>query len=47
MVLVKPGQGVAVQFENMSMDSFTHLRRLVALYKGDSTTIDREFFSSL
>lgn len=39
--------GAAILFQDMDVESFSHLRRLVSLNLGDSETIDREFFSSL
>lgn len=42
-----PDVGVAVHFLEMDVESFSHLRRLVALNLGDSERIDQEFFSTL
>ncbi len=42
-----PERGAAVEFFDMDVESFSHLRRLVALNMGDSDKIDRELFSSL
>lgn len=41
------GRGAAIQFSNLDVESFSHLRRLMALNMGDSETIDKEFFSSI
>ncbi|MBF0414598.1 MAG: PilZ domain-containing protein [Magnetococcales bacterium] len=41
------GRGAAIRFEDMDLESFSHLRRLVSLNMGDSETIDQEFFSAL
>ena len=40
-------RGAAIYFQDMDVESFSHLRRLISLNMGDSETIDREFFSSL
>ncbi|MBF0143159.1 MAG: PilZ domain-containing protein [Magnetococcales bacterium] len=40
-------RGAAIRFTDMDVESFSHLRRLVALNMGDSEKIDDEFFSSL
>lgn len=40
-------RGVAIRFENMDVESFSHLRRLVSLNMGDAERIDAEFFGSL
>ncbi|MBF0109512.1 MAG: PilZ domain-containing protein [Magnetococcales bacterium] len=42
-----PGRGAAIQFQDIELESFSHLRRLVSLNLGDSETIDKEFFSAL
>lgn len=42
-----PERGAAIRFQEMDVESFSHLRRLVSLNMGDSDTIDDEFFSSL
>ena len=42
-----PDRGVALYFQDMDVESFSHLRRLISLNMGDSETIDKEFFSSL
>ena len=42
-----PDRGSAIQFQNMDVESFSHLRRLISLNLGDSETIDKEFFSAL
>ncbi|NGZ27973.1 MAG: PilZ domain-containing protein [Magnetococcales bacterium] len=42
-----PERGAAVRFENMDVESFSHLRRLVSLNMGDAERIDSEFFHSL
>lgn len=41
------GRGAAIQFQNIDLESFSHLRRLVSLNLGDSETIDKEFFDAL
>ncbi|MEO5334951.1 MAG: PilZ domain-containing protein [Magnetococcus sp. YQC-5] len=43
----QPGRGAAVLFQDMDVESFSHLRRLVALNLGDSDIIDEEFFATL
>ncbi len=40
-------RGAAVRFQDLDVESFSHLRRLMALNMGDSEVIDQEFFSSL
>ncbi|MBF0187957.1 MAG: PilZ domain-containing protein [Magnetococcales bacterium] len=40
-------RGAAIEFKNMDIESFSHLRRLVALNMGDPEVIDRELFESL
>ncbi|MBF0147456.1 MAG: PilZ domain-containing protein [Magnetococcales bacterium] len=40
-------RGAAIQFQDIDLESFSHLRRLVSLNLGDSETIDQEFFSAL
>ncbi|MBF0193820.1 MAG: PilZ domain-containing protein [Magnetococcales bacterium] len=40
-------RGAAIKFIDMDVESFTHLRQLVALNMGDAELIDAEFFSSL
>ncbi|MBF0381191.1 MAG: PilZ domain-containing protein [Magnetococcales bacterium] len=40
-------RGAAIKFLEMDVESFTHLRQLVALNMGDAEVIDDEFFSSL
>ncbi|MGN7610486.1 PilZ domain-containing protein [Magnetococcales bacterium HHB-1] len=40
-------RGAAIKFLDMDVESFSHLRRLMALNAGDPDRIDREFFSSL
>ncbi len=42
-----PVRGAAIRFVDMDVESFSHLRRLVALNLGDSDMIDEEFFASL
>lgn len=42
-----PDRGAAIYFQDMDVESFSHLRRLISLNMGDSETIDKEFFSSL
>ncbi|MBF0124632.1 MAG: PilZ domain-containing protein [Magnetococcales bacterium] len=43
----KEGRGAAIQFQDMDLESFSHLRRLITLNMGDSERIDQELFSSL
>ncbi|MBF0263368.1 MAG: PilZ domain-containing protein [Magnetococcales bacterium] len=40
-----PGRGVAIRFQEMDIECFSHLRRLVSLNLGDSDTIDDEFLA--
>ncbi|MBF0427759.1 MAG: PilZ domain-containing protein [Magnetococcales bacterium] len=40
-------RGAAISFQEMDVESFSHLRRLVALNMGDSDAIDEEFFAAL
>lgn len=40
-------RGAAIRFQDLDLESFSHLRRLVSLNMGDSETIDQEFFSAL
>jgi hypothetical protein len=40
-------RGAAIRFNNLDIDSFTHLRQLLSLNLGSSETIDKEFFDSL
>jgi hypothetical protein len=40
-------RGAAIKFLDMDVESFSHLRQLVALNMGDAEVIDDEFFSSL
>lgn len=40
-------RGAAIRFQEMDVESFSHLRRLVALNMGDSDIIDEEFFANL
>lgn len=47
VVRADPVKGAAIQFVNMDVESFSHLRRLVALNMGDSERIDQEFFRAL
>ena len=47
VVHVHPDGHVALQFQELDLESFSHLRRLVAMNMGDADLIDREFFSSL
>lgn len=42
-----PDRGAAIQFLDMDVESFSHLRRLVSLNSGDSERIDQELFESL
>ncbi|MEO5377527.1 MAG: PilZ domain-containing protein [Magnetococcus sp. DMHC-6] len=42
-----PNFGAAIQFRDMDVESFSHLRRMIALNVGDPEKIDEEFFSSL
>ncbi|MBF0159269.1 MAG: PilZ domain-containing protein [Magnetococcales bacterium] len=43
----KEHRGAAIQFQDMDLESFSHLRRLITLNMGDSERIDQELFSSL
>ena len=43
----KEGRGTAVKFQDMDLESFSHLRRLITLNMGDSERIDQELFASL
>ncbi len=47
VINVSRERGAAVRFQDLDVESFSHLRRLVALNMGDSELIDQEFFSSL
>ncbi|MBF0181212.1 MAG: PilZ domain-containing protein [Magnetococcales bacterium] len=47
VMAVQPDRGAAVRFEEMDVESFSHLRRLVSLNMGDSDIIDEEFFATL
>ncbi|MBF0454628.1 MAG: PilZ domain-containing protein [Magnetococcales bacterium] len=47
VVASHPNRGAAIRFQDLDIDTFAHLRRLVSLNLGDSETIDREFFTSL
>ena len=47
VIFSDPKRGAVIKFMDMDVESFSHLRRLVALNMGDSETIDREFFSAL
>ncbi|MBF0137147.1 MAG: PilZ domain-containing protein [Magnetococcus sp. DMHC-1] len=40
-------RGAAIQFEEMDLESFSHLRRLVILNMGDADKVDQELFSSV
>ncbi|MBF0154408.1 MAG: PilZ domain-containing protein [Magnetococcales bacterium] len=40
-------RGAAIHFEEMDVESFSHLRRLVGLNMGDANLVDQELFSSL
>ena len=40
-------RGAAIVFQEMDVESFTHLRRLVSLNAGDAELIDRELFDSI
>lgn len=40
-------RGAAIRFQDLDIDTFAHLRRLVSLNLGNSETIDQEFFASL
>ncbi|HAT50626.1 MAG: PilZ domain-containing protein [Nitrospirae bacterium] len=40
-------RGAAIQFQDIDLESFSHLRRLVSLNLGNSETIDKEFFDAL
>ena len=42
-----PDRGAAIFFQDMDVESFSHLRRLISLNLWDSETIDRKFFLSL
>ncbi|MBF0175390.1 MAG: PilZ domain-containing protein [Magnetococcales bacterium] len=42
-----PQRGAAIRFEEMDVESFSHLRRLVAFNLGDADKIDQELFSHL
>lgn len=39
--------GATILFGHIDLESFTHLRRLVALNAGDAERIDREFFDAI
>ena len=47
VVHTDPDRGSAISFQDMDVESFSHLRRLISLNMGDSETIDKEFFSTL
>jgi hypothetical protein len=47
VVASHPERGGAIRFQDLDIDTFAHLRRLVSLNLGDSETIDQEFFASL
>ena len=47
VVSVDRKRGAAIQFFEMDVESFSHLRRLVSLNLGNAELIDKEFFSSL
>lgn len=47
VVHISTTRGAAIQFKDMELESFSHLRRLVSLNMGDAETIDKEFFSAL
>ncbi|MBF0425909.1 MAG: PilZ domain-containing protein [Magnetococcales bacterium] len=40
-------RGAAIRFEEMDVESFSHLRRLVALNADDAAKVDQELFASL
>ncbi|MBF0628336.1 MAG: PilZ domain-containing protein [Magnetococcales bacterium] len=40
-------RGAAIRFQEMDVESFSHLRRLVSLNLGDSDAIDDEFLAAL
>ncbi|MEO5345677.1 MAG: PilZ domain-containing protein [Magnetococcus sp. YQC-9] len=45
VIHAQPGRGVAIRFQDMDVECFSHLRRLVSLNLGDSDTIDDEFLA--
>ena len=47
VVAANASRGAAIQFQDLDIETFSHLRRLVSLNLGDSETIDREFFATL
>ncbi|MEO5364796.1 MAG: PilZ domain-containing protein [Magnetococcus sp. WYHC-3] len=40
-------RGAALRFDEMDVESFSHLRALVAHNSGDAASIDQEFFDAL
>ncbi len=40
-------QGVAIEFREIDMDSFFHLRNIVALNSGDADAVNEEYFQSI
>ena len=42
-VIRASADGIGIEFEHMDLDSFIHLRNIVAYNSGDADKIDREF----
>ncbi|NGZ07717.1 MAG: PilZ domain-containing protein [Magnetococcales bacterium] len=47
VIHTQPERGAAIRFQEMDVESFSHLRRLVSLNLGDSDAIDDEFLAGL